>query len=388
MQRRDLLLSALVFIPASRLVRAQQSVPPSPGQVQPQGSPAPPTFSTDVKVVNVFATVRDKDGHIVTNLTKDDFTLLEDGRPQTIRYFAQQSNLPLTIGLLVDTSGSERRMLSTERQASYTFLEQVLRPEKDKAFLIHFDREVELLQDVTPSRERLEKALDLLDTPQFANANNGPNNGGGGNGGGWPGGGGGGGWGGRGGGGRHGGGAGHRGGGTTFYDAIYLASDQVMSAQSGRKALIMLTDGEDNGSKVSLEESISSANRASTMAYAVRIADEEQSAFNPGFGGPGMGRHGGYGGRGGGMERPDGKKILKQIAKETGGGYFEVSKKKTVSDIYSSIEEELRNQYSIGYTSGNTTGDNNFRKIELTVDKKNLIVQARNGYYPRISNAS
>ncbi len=223
----------------------------------------------------------------------------------------------MTLGLLVDTSMSERRMLPTERQASYSFLEQVLRPEKDKAFLIDFARDVELLQDLTSSRERLEKALNLLDTPRFSSANS-PNNGGGtgsGNGGGGspgPGGGG------RGGGHRHGGG------GTAFYDAIYLASNEIMKTQSGRKALIMLTDGEDNASKISLEESISSANRTSTMAYAVRIADDEQPSFNRGFGGPGIGRHGGGGwpgaggGRRGGMERPDGKKILKQISKQTG----------------------------------------------------------------------
>ncbi|HEX4808615.1 MAG TPA: VWA domain-containing protein, partial [Bryobacteraceae bacterium] len=353
--------------------------PEQPGQ--------PPTFSTGVKVVNVFANVRDKDGQIVTNLTKDDFTLLEDGRPQTIRYFAQQSDLPLTLGLLVDTSMSERRMIPIERQASRSFLEQVLRPEKDKAFLIHFDHEVELLQDLTPSRERLEKALDLLDGPQFSNGNNGGNSGGGGNGGGgggWPGGGGGSG---RGGGRHHGGG----GGGTAFYDAIYLASDQIMTGQSGRKALIMLTDGEDTSSKMSLEESVSSANRSGTMAYSVRIADEEEPP-NRGFGGPGMGRHGGGGGgwpggggRGGGMERPDGKKILKQISKETGGSYFEVSKKKSVDDIYAEIEKELRNQYSIGYTSDNTSTETAFRKIELTVKKKGLTVQARDGYYPNSS---
>ena len=139
--------------------QSEQVTQQSPGQQ--------PTFSTNVKVVNVFATVRDKDGQVVRNLTKDDFTLKEDGMPQTIQYFSQQSDLPLTLGLLVDTSGSERRMLGTERDASRTFLEQVLRPEKDKAFLIHFDREVELLQDLTSSRQKLEKALDLIDQPQW-----------------------------------------------------------------------------------------------------------------------------------------------------------------------------------------------------------------------------
>jgi VWFA-related protein len=231
-KRRAFLFSSLALVHAARLLRAQKS---HAAQTQQPLAPGPSTFSTGVKVVNVFATVRDKDGHIVTNLTKDDFTLLEDGRLQTIRYFARQSDLPLTLGLLVDTSMSERRMLSTERQASYAFLEQVLRPEKDKAFLIHFDHEVELLQDLTSSRQRLEKALSLLDTPGFGGGSSDPNgSGGSGSGSGWPGG----------GGGRGGGrGSGHRGGGTAFYDAIYLASDDIMKTQSGRKALIMLTDG-------------------------------------------------------------------------------------------------------------------------------------------------
>jgi len=105
----------------------------------------PPTMSVDVRMVNVFATVRDKHGEIVPNLTKDDFTLEEDGRPQTIRYFTRETDLPLTLGLLVDTSMSQRRVLDQERSASYTFLDQVLRPNKDMAFVIHFDREVELL---------------------------------------------------------------------------------------------------------------------------------------------------------------------------------------------------------------------------------------------------
>ncbi len=222
--RRTFVFSALTFVPAAWRLRAQEG---QPAQAQSQ-SPAKPTFSTDVKVVNVFANVHDKDGHVVTNLTKEDFTLLEDGRPQTIRYFAQQSDLPLTLGLLIDTSMSERRMLPTERQASYSFLEQVLRPEKDKAFLIHFDHDVELLQDLTSSREQLEKALHLLDTSRFSSASNDPNKGGsgGGNGGGWPGQGGGG----RGGGRRHGGG-----GGTAFYDAIYLASDEIMKSSPAAK---------------------------------------------------------------------------------------------------------------------------------------------------------
>jgi VWFA-related protein len=352
------------------------------GQQPEQTPPQAPQFSSNVKVVNVFATVRDKQGEIVKNLTKDDFVLEEDGRPQTIRYFAQQSDLPLTLGLLVDTSGSERRMLGTERDASYTFLQQVLRPDRDKAFLIHFDREVELLQDLTSSREKLEKALDLLDKPEWGNSGNnqGGSGGNGGSGGGW---GGNGGYGGGGGyGGRHGRGGGQHGG-TAFYDAIYLASDDVLGKQTGRKAIIMLTDGEDNASKVSLDEAIRTAQRSDTLGYSIRIADEEGASFGPPMG---MGRHGGfgggpYGGRRQGMNRPDGKKLLQQISKETGGAYFEVSKKKSVEQIYSEIEEDLRNQYSLGYTSDRPDTESGYRKIQLTVRQKGLVVQARDGYY-------
>ncbi len=356
-------------------------------------------FSTSVKVINVLATVRDKDGKIVKALTKDDFTLTEDGRPQTISYFSQQSDLPLILGLLIDTSGSERRNIATERDASYKFLESVLRPEKDKAFIIHFDREVELLQDLTASRERLEKALDLVQASnpqqQAGNGNDPNGSGGGGNGGGngggggtwggggvgFPGGGGmgwpGGGRGGMGGGGRRGGGGAgggrQHGGGTKFYDAVYLSADEILQKQQGRKAVIMLTDGEDNGSKETIDSAIRSAQRAEMLGYSIHIADSEGGGFSRGFGG------GGYGGNRGGAERVDGKKILKQISKATGGGYFEY--KKSLDDIYSQIDEELRNQYSIGYTSDKPESDGGFRKIDVQVKQKGLIVQSRDGYY-------
>jgi VWFA-related protein len=366
LDRRQLLASALALFPAARWI-AQA----------PQVTSPPPTFSADVKVVNVFATVRDKEGQLVKGLTKDDFVLEEDDRPQVIRYFAQQSDLPLTLGLLVDTSGSERRMLGAERQASEKFFEQVLRPEKDKAFLIHFDREVELLQDLTSSRERLEKALVLLSTSQpdrQTAGGNGPSGGNGsqgqGGGGGWPGGG----QGGR----RRAGGYGAHGG-TKLYDAVLLASDELMAKQTGRKAIILLTDGEDHGSKTPLEQAIGSARRADTLAYSVRIADQNRG----GFGSPGMGGHGGWGGPGGrgGFTRPDGRKILRQISKGTGGGYFEVSQKKSGDDIYAEIEDELRNQYSLGYTPEHSLSEAGYRKIQLTVKQKGAVVQTREGYY-------
>src|SRR5262249_8325413 len=214
-----------------------------------------PTIAVDVKVVNVLATVRDKHGQIINNLSKDDFILQEDGRPQSIRYFSRESDLPLTLGLLVDTSLSQRRVLDQERSASYSFLDKMLRA-KDTAFVIHFDHEAELLQDLTSSREKLQSALDKLKTPDeptlARGGGQGGSGGGGQSGGGWPGGGGGGYPGGGGRGGHHGGG-GHGGAGTVLYDSVYLASDELMKPQKGRKALVVLTDGVDRGSKETLE---------------------------------------------------------------------------------------------------------------------------------------
>ncbi len=210
----------------------------------------PSTYSVEVKVVNVLATVRDKHGKIVNNLSQDDFTLDEDGYQQTIKYFSRETDLPLTLGLLVDTSLSQRRVLDKERSASGSFADQVLREDKDKAFLIHFDREVELLQDLTSSRQKLQDGLRLLQTP--APEQDRSAGGGGGGGGGYPGGGGSG----------RGGHSRRHGGGTLLYDSVYLASDELMQKQRGRKAIVILTDGVDQGSKMSLDRAIESAQRA------------------------------------------------------------------------------------------------------------------------------
>lgn len=324
-----------------------------------------PDISVDVKLVNVLAAVRTKKGEIVRNLTKDDFTLEEDGHPQTIQYFAQESDLPLTVGLLVDTSMSQRQVLGQERTASYSFLDHMLRENEDKAFLIHFDHEVELLEDLTSSRPKLESGLELLETPERDS--------GGGYGGGS--------------GGGSGGGRGRRGGsgaGTLLYDAIYLASNDVIKPLQGRKALIVLTDGVDHGSKESLDTAIESAQRADTLVYSILFAGEEGGGRG-GFGGPragGMG--GGWPGGGGGRrfpseERPDGKKVLQRLSQETGAQMFEVSKKESIEEIYARIEEELRHQYRIGYTPDHP--EPGYHKIHLTTKNKDWIVQTRDGYY-------
>ena len=318
------------------------------------------TIAVDVKVVTLPVTVRDKHGKIIRDLTKDDFTLQEDGRPQSIRYFSQDTNLPLTLGLLVDTSRSQTNVLDAERSASRSFLEQMLVQPKDKAFLIHFDREVELLQDLTSSREKLQSALDLLKTPSDRERSNDPNDSDDS---------------------RSGSGSGsHHSGGTQLYDAVFLASNELMKKQQGRKALVVLSDGVDRGSKVSLESAIESAHRADTLVYSILFADEQQYGRG-GFGGPG------WGGRRGGSrmprpyERPDGKKVLQQLSKETGGGFFEVSKKEPIEDIYAGIEEELRSQYSFGFTSDRPDAGPGYRHLRLTTRDKSLVVQAREGYY-------
>lgn len=333
--RRGILRSAAVLAPAPLLGWQD-------GQT--------PTFSADVKVVNVLATVRDRDGKIVSNLTKDDFRIEEDGRPQVIQYFTQQTNQPLILGLLVDTSGSERRNIKSERQASYKFFDQVLREDKDKAFLIHFDWQVELLQDLTSSRRKLEAGLDGLSESPPPNYQSGGGRGRGGRGG---------------------------GGGTVLYDAVFLAGDELMRKEQGRKAVILFSDGDDNGSRESLSNCIETVQRADTLVYSVRFVDD--SAFGGGFGGGR--RRGGGPGRFPGNARESGKEVLERISAETGGGFFEAGAASSLDKIYARIQDELRNQYSLGYTSDQNGAG--YRMIRVTAKGKNLTVQAREGYYAK-----
>jgi len=347
----------------------------SPGQNE-------PTFSTDVKVVNILASVRTKKGEIIRDLTREDFSIAESGRPQAVQYFSRETDLPLTLGLMVDTSMSQRRVLDQERTASRSFVDQMVREDKDKAFVLHFDREVELLQDLTSSREKLASALDQLETPQLTRTSDSdspdsdPQSG-----------------------------RGSRRAGTLLYDAIFLSTDAsggLMSKQQGRKALIVLSDGVDRGSKETLDTAIESAQRADTVVYSILFKDDEgdrdRGGFGggggprigmggPGMGGPGMGG-GGMGRRGGGRgyprpeERTDGKKILERISNETGGRMFQVSKKEPIDGIYSQIEDELRHQYSLGYTPDRAGAPGSgYHKIELTTKDKGLTVQTRAGYY-------
>ena len=367
-----ILIAAMAAFPGAGLLAQSQAQSQEPAT----------TIAVDVKVVTLPVTVRDKHEKIVRDLTKDDFTLQEDGRAQTIKYFSQDTNLPLTLGLLVDTSRSQTNVLEAERNASRSFLDQMVVQPKDKAFLIHFDHEVELLQDLTSSREKLEAALELLKTPSDRDKSNDPNDPSN----------------------SPSGSDSHHGGGTQLYDAVFLASNEIMKKQQGRKALIILSDGVDRGSKTYLEGAIESAQRADTVIYAIYFADSHRDDNQgqrrgggwpggggggggwPGGGGGWPGGGGGGGGRRGGGQRPseshaDGKKILQRISKETGGRFFEVTKKETVGDIYSSIVEELRTQYIMGYTPDKDSTASGYHHVQLTVKKKDLTVQTRDGYY-------
>ena len=278
------------------------------------------SFSSDVQVVNVLATVRDKQATFIRDLNKDDFAMVEDGRPQTIRYFSRESDLPLTIGLMVDTSMSQVHVLDAERGASFRFIDDVLRESKDKVFVMQFDMNVRTKQVLTSSRSELQESLRLVDTPTRDELRS------------------------------------QYGGGTLLYDAISDASKEVMKNQQGRKALVILSVGGENGSNATLAEAVQEAQRTNTLIYTILFTD-------------------------GGFGSDIGKRIMLRLAKETGGSYFEVSKKLSIDQVYAQIEEDLRSQYSIGYVSDRPAAISEFRKLQLTVKKPGLSVNSRDRYW-------
>ncbi|HEV2711245.1 MAG TPA: VWA domain-containing protein [Edaphobacter sp.] len=348
-----------------------------------------PTIEVNARLVNLPVVVRDKKNALVQTLAKEDFSLQVDGHPQTIRYFDKDTNLPLTLGLLVDTSRSVASMLDEERTASAAFLEGMLASDKDRAFVIQFAHQTELLQDLTASKPKLQAALKDLEVDTSNNSDSSDTDS-----------------------------TDNRQrrsarGGTTLYDAVFLASDELMAKQQGRKALVLLTDGVDRGSKESLTSAIEAAQRADTILYAIYFKGEQQRGQDNRGGSPGGGSRrgggigfpggsgypgggGGYPGGGGGRNggggypgggrggetRVDGKKILERMTGETGGRVFEVSKKQTIADIYKQIAEELRAQYRLGFTPDKETASEGYHQIELTAPKdKKLFIQTRDGYY-------
>ena len=284
-----------------------------------------PTFSTELKVVNVLATVRNKTGAVVGGLGKDDFSLSENGRPQTVRYFAHETDLPLTLGLMVDTSGSQVKVLDQERGASLRFLDRVFRDNKDHVFIMQFDTGIQVRQPLTASIKKLDEAMAYVDGETMRQIRM------------------------------------QGGGSTLLFDAVVRASNEIMKKQTGRKALIVLSDGVDFGSEGTLEDAVEAAQRADTLVYSILYSDP--------------GAYGIFGGD------HDGKRVLQRMAEDSGGSYFEVSKKQTVENMFDILEEELRNQYSLGYVSDKPVTLSEFRGIQLTARQKGLQVQARRRYW-------
>ena len=291
-----------------------------------------PTFKANVNVVNIFFNVRDKHGTLMPNITKDDFQLLEDGKPQTIKYFNANTDLPLTLGILIDTSGSQMRVLPMEQDIGAAFLAEVLK-EKDEAFVINFDLDAELVQDFTNSPHELRVALNKVkinaaDVWRSARPGGGPL-------------------------------PSNCRGGTVLYDAIYLAAEEKLRNEVGRKAMIVLTDGEDEGSKLKIRDAVEAAQKADSIVYVLLIADR-------GFYG-----HFGY----------SGDSAMKKICEETGGRMIAVGNNdKKLKEAFDQIAAEMRSQYNIGYTPSNRSLDGSFRKIEVK-NKQGLKVETRAGYY-------
>jgi len=333
-------LTVALFL--SLWMSAQQSAPqntqqqPATQQTQDQEQEPVTTLRRDVNVVNLFFNVKDKHSALIPDLTKADFELYEDGKPQTVKYFSKETDLPLTLGMMIDTSPSQQRVLPMEQDAGAEFLHDVLRP-KDLAFLLSFDVEVDLLRDLTNNYKDIEHAM----AKTRINAGGGSRSS------------------------IPGIGQGPIPGignpkGTLLYDAVYLASREVLSHEVGRKAMIILTDGQDQGSNTRLTEAIEIAQKADAIVYVILCADR-------GFYG------GGY----------YGDREMRKLTEETGGRVIDAGNHpEKMRDAFAQLANELRNQYAIGYTPTNQTKDGSFRKVEIRVPKvKDAKIQARKGYY-------
>ena len=306
-------------------------------ELQDQSQESTETLKINVEVVQLFFNVKDKHGALIPNLSKENFDIFEDGKPQTIKYFKAESDLPLTLGILIDSSGSQQRVLEMEKEVGGSFLENILR-KKDEAFVISFDIDINLLQDFTNSVSRLRHALNeaRINTggvscsggpigPQgpIPCSSTGPR-------------------------------------GTALYDAVYLASHDELSHEVGRKAMILLTDGEDQGSRLKIKDAIEAAQKADAICYVLLIADRGFYGF------------GGY----------SGDSEMKKLTQETGGRMIEVGNKiDKLRQAFDQIAQELRSQYNIGYTPTNTNRDGSFRKVEIKPKQGEYKIQARSGYY-------
>ncbi len=295
------------------------------------------TVRVNVNVVGLFFNVKDKHGALIPNLTKNDFDVLEDGKPQTIKYFAAESNLPLTLGILIDSSGSQRNVLDMEKEVGGAFLRQIL-TDKDEAYVIDFNVDATLVQDYTRDVHRLQAALNKVrintgfTTGPIPGAGGGPVPTAPGS---------------------------QRG--TVLYDAVYLSAHDMLAKEVGRKAMILLTDGEDEGSQLKIRDAIVAAERADAIVYVLLCADRGfYGSFGMGYSGEGE---------------------MRKLTEATGGRVINVGNKfDKLKEAFDQIAAELRSQYNLGYTSTNTVLDGSYRKLEVK-SKQNYKVQCRAGYY-------
>ncbi len=336
--------SAVAQNPASSTPAASPAGAQAPGAQNPSPAQKPEedqgpagTVKVSVDVVGLFFNVKDKHGALMPNLTKDDFEVLEDGAPQTIKYFAAESNLPLTLGILIDSSGSQLGVLDMEKEVGGAFLRQIL-TDKDEAYVIDFNVDAELVQDYTRDVHRLQAALNKVKintgftTGPLPGAGGGPVPTAPGS---------------------------QRG--TVLYDAVYLSAHDMLSKEVGRKAMILLTDGEDEGSQLKIRDAIEAAQKSDAIIYVLLCADRGfYGSFQVGYSGEGE---------------------MRKLTEATGGRVINVGNKfDKLKEAFDQIAAELRSQYNLGYTPTNTVLDGGYRKLEVK-SKQSYKVQCRAGYY-------
>ena len=328
------LLPSLALATLAPFTWSQQSSQPAQSQQPADQNPAE-TLKVNVNVVQLFFNVKDKHGALIPNLTKDDFSIAEDGKPQTIKYFAAESNLPLTIGMMIDASGSQRNVIDMEKEVGGAFLKQVL-TDKDEAYVISFDITVDLLQDFTRDTRRLQTALNKAKVNVDYTSGGIPGMGGGPV-------------------------PTQNAPGTLLYDAVYLSAHDMLAKEVGRKAMILLTDGQDEGSRLKLRDAIEAAQKADAIVYVLLCADRG-GYFSSGMSYTGEGD-------------------MRKLTEQTGGRVINVGNKfDKLREAFDQIAAELRSQYNVGYVPTNLQLDGTYRKLEIK-NKQNYKIQARAGYY-------
>src|SRR5580658_5150534 len=345
-----LTLMALLCLPlvfSTTAARAQTTpsadAPPAASSFpdeQPDESKPATTLKVNVNLVSLFFTARDKHNGLIPTLAKSDCSILEDKQPQTIKNFSAETDLPLTLGILIDTSGSQERVLPLEQQSADSFIRDVIH-QKDEAFVVSFDVGVNLEQDFTNNTSELARAIDKTEINTAAG----------------------------------GGSVGVPGigqgpvptqgapKGTLLYDAVSQVSNDKIRSETGRKALILLTDGEDEGSVTKPNQAIEAAQKANAIIYVILIADRPFYAYHGPFG---------Y----------TGDMQMRKLTEETGGRVINVGNNgKKMEDAFAQIEQELRTQYLASYTPTNNKLDGGYRKLDISCQGDGLKIQARKGYY-------